>query len=227
MALARFKDLCLDASDAHGLGAFWATVLGRRLEANGRHDTVLRGATPTQTVWVDRVPEPKTVKNRVHLDVHTADIATLIAAGAKVLNDRDFRWVVMADPEGGEFCAFVRDEPPADRLYEIVVDCTDPSAVASWWAGVFGIESTAHDGGEWFSLPVLPGTSLDGMAFVPVPEPKTAKNRVHWDVIGSTAALVDAGARLLRPATEDPEPDRTWDVLADPEGNEFCVFPET
>jgi hypothetical protein len=36
---------------------------------------------------------------------------------------------------------------------------------------------------------------------------------------------VGAGAGLLRPATEDPEPDRRWDVLADPEGSEFCVFP--
>jgi len=56
-------------------------------------------------------------------------------------------------------------------------------------------------------------------------ELKTAKNRVHWDVRGSSAALLDAGARMLRPATADPEPDRIWDVLADPEGNEFCVLP--
>ncbi|MCA1844386.1 MAG: hypothetical protein LC792_14590, partial [Actinobacteria bacterium] len=75
-----------------------------------------------------------------------------------------------------------------------------------------------------FSLEGLPGTSFDGMAFVPVPEPKTVKNRVHWDVKGSVAALLEAGARMIRPATEDPEPDRAWDVLADPEGNEFCVF---
>jgi hypothetical protein len=62
------------------------------------------------------------------------------------------------------------------------------------------------------------------MSFVPVPEPKTVKNRVHWDVKGSVPALLEAGARMIRPATEDPEPDRNWDVLADPEGNEFCVF---
>ena len=43
---------------------------------------------------------------------------------------------------------------------------------------------------------------------------------VHWDVWGSTAELLDAGARLLASRT----PDTPWDVLADPEGNEFCVF---
>jgi predicted enzyme related to lactoylglutathione lyase len=79
-------------------------------------------------------------------------------------------------------------------------------------------------GGSWFSIGPLPGTSFDGLAFVPVPEPKAAKNRVHWDVHGSAQALVDAGARMIRPSTEDPEPDRRWDVLADPDGNEFCVF---
>ena len=54
---------------------------------------------------------------------------------------------------------------------------------------------------------------------MPVPEPKTVKNRVHWDVLTpSVAALVEAGATVL---SEQPG----WTVLADPEGNEFCAFP--
>jgi predicted enzyme related to lactoylglutathione lyase len=224
MALATYKDLVIDASDARRLGAFWAAALGLRLEENGPDDVVLRGATPAHTVWIDRVPEPKAVKNRVHLDVHTADIGSLTAAGATVLNDTDFEWVVMADPEGQEFCAFVREQPPDDRLYEIIVDCADPAAVAGWWGQVFDVKVESHDGGSYFSIGPLPGTAFDGMAFVPVPEAKTAKNRVHWDVRGSAAALVDAGARMIRPSTDNPEPGRTWDVLADPEGNEFCAF---
>jgi catechol 2,3-dioxygenase-like lactoylglutathione lyase family enzyme len=224
MALATYKDLVIDASDARRLGAFWAGALGLRLEENGPNDVVLRGPTPAHTVWIDQVPEPKTVKNRVHLDVHAADIGSLTAAGGIVLNDTDFKWVVMADPEGQEFCAFVREQPPDDRLYEIIVDCGDPAAVAAWWGQVFDVEVESHDGGSYFSIGPLPGAAFDGMAFVPVPEPKTAKNRVHWDVHGSAAALVDAGARMIRPSIENPEPDRGWDVLADPEGNEFCVF---
>ena len=224
MALATFKDLVIDASDAGRLGAFWARALGRRLEENGPNDVVLRGQSATQTVWIDQVPEPKTVKNRVPLDVHTGDIGALTAAGATVLNDSDFRWVVMADPEGQEFCAFVREQPPEDLLYEIIVDCADPGAVAAWWGEVFGVKAESQDDGAYFSLEGLPGTSFDGMSFVPVPEPKTVKNRVHWDVKGSVPALLEAGARLIRPATDNPEPDRNWDILADPEGNEFCVF---
>jgi catechol 2,3-dioxygenase-like lactoylglutathione lyase family enzyme len=225
MALATYKDLCINASDAPALAAFWAGALGLRPEDNGPTDLVLRGRTPTRTIWIDQVPERKTVKNRIHLDVHCGAVADLTALGAAVLNDTDFRWVVMADPDGQEFCAFVRPEPPEDRLHEIVVDCADPGATAAWWGDVFGLDVTAHDNDGWFSLERLPGTSFDGMSFVPVPEPKEVKNRVHWDVTGSVPALLEAGARMLRPVTEDPEPDRTWDVLADPEGNEFCVFP--
>jgi glyoxalase superfamily protein len=55
---------------------------------------------------------------------------------------------------------------------------------------------------------------------VPVPEPKTVKNRMHLDVVGDTQALIAAGATLVRERGGDIE----WDVLADPEGNEFCCF---
>ena len=54
------------------------------------------------------VPEPKVVKNRIHLDVVAADLDALLAAGATVLRRRDdeIGWDVLADPEGNEFCRF-------------------------------------------------------------------------------------------------------------------------
>ena len=54
----------------------------------------------------------------------------------------------------------------------------------------------------------------------PVPEPKTGKNRMHLDVFGDKSELLELGATLVRERDGDIE----WDVLADPEGNEFCVF---
>ena len=61
----------------------------------------------------------------------------------------------------------------------------------------------------------------EGWSFVPVDEPKTVKNRIHWDVlVDSVDDLVVAGATLLR----GPEPDGNWSIMADPEGNEFCAF---
>ena len=69
MAIARFKDLCLDAGGPARLGAFWASVLGRTWEAEDGGG-LLTGPTPQHTIWVNRVPEGKAVKHRVHLDIY-------------------------------------------------------------------------------------------------------------------------------------------------------------
>ena len=54
----------------------------------------------------------------------------------------------------------------------------------------------------------------------PVPEPKSVKNRMHLDVTGDKSELIRLGAALVRARDDEIE----WDILADPEGNEFCVF---
>ncbi len=220
MAIARFKDLCLDARDPARLGAFWASVLGRTWEAQDGGG-LLTGPTSRHTIWVNRVPEAKTVKHRVHLDIYARDLADLQASGATIVEPRHGTrtWTVMADPEGGEFCAFPRPEIPAERLHGLVVDSADPQAQALWWGGVYGTGVTENDG--WFALEEVPGMPILTMDFVPVPEPKTVKNRIHWDVtVPTVTPLVGAGATVLR----EPDADIGWHVLADPEGNEFCAF---
>jgi hypothetical protein len=220
MALARFKDLCIDAVDPARLGASWA-ALGLRGEALENGDMVLRGERREHSVWINRVPEPKSVKHRVHLDVHGSSPDDLLALGARVLDDRSFRWGVMADPEGGEFCLFPRDEVPAYRLYELGVDCADHEALARWWADALGAR-WATDAVEGVSyVEDVPGLPFDGIAYGTVPEPKTVKNRIHLDVVAEDLdALLDAGAVLVRRRDDEIG----WDVLADPEGNEFCRF---
>ncbi len=215
MALATWKDLCIDVDDVATASAFWSRALD--LKPDG---TALRGPTLQHTVWLCEVPEPKTVKNRVHLDVHTPDVRELSSAGARVLDPDSFKWTLMADPEGQEFCAFLREEVSDTRLYELGVDCTDAAATATWWAQVFGVESGGDEDQGWYWIEKLPGFPYDCICFCPVPEPKVTKNRVHWDVIGDSIALQAAGASLVLPKGDD----RRWDVLADPEGNEFCVF---
>ena len=217
MAIARFKDLCLDAVDVTQTGEFWAAVLDMAWEPH-EGGGVLTGPTPGHTIWVNSVPEPKAAKNRVHLDIYARSLAGLEALGATVAEPFP-RWTVMADPEGGEFCAFLREEIPAERLHGLVVDCADPGASARWWGSVYGVEVT--DNGGWFTLEGVPGMPIRTMDFVPVPESKTAKNRVHWDVTTpEPTALVAAGAALLC----EPGGDIGWWVLADPDGNEFCAF---
>jgi glyoxalase superfamily protein len=219
MAIARFKDLCLDASDPARLGSFWAAALGRTLKTkDGSY--LLTGPTPRHTIWVSQVPEVKTVKNRVHMDIYTRTLEELVARGATIVQPQ-LRWTVMADPEGNEFCAFLHPDPPAERLHGLAVDSADSGAQARWWAEVYGIGVV--DSNAWFTLEGVPGMPIQTMDFDLVPEPKTVKNRVHWDVtVSDVAPLIRAGATLLRP----PDDDIGWHVLAEPEGNEFCAFTE-
>jgi Glyoxalase-like domain len=223
MAIARFKDMCLDAGDPARLGAFWAAVLGRTWQAQDNGEGLLTGPTPQHAIWVSRVLEAKTVKHRVHLDIYARDLGDLETLGATVVEPQHGTrsWTVMEDPEGGEFCAFLRSEIPAERLHGLVVDSADPEAQARWWARIYGVGVTRNDG--WFTLEGVPDMPIITMDFVPVPEPKTVKNRIHWDVtVADVAPLVEAGAAVLR----EPGGDIHWHVLADPEGNEFCAFAE-
>jgi hypothetical protein len=223
--LASYKDLCLDAVDPQVVGGFWAAVLGLDLQVRGDGQTLLTGPTPEHTVRVSRVAEAKSVKHRVHLDVNAASVEEVERLGATVL-ERFPRWTVMADPEGGELCVFVRDGAIRERLYEVVVDVgTDPEEAhraAQWWGRVLGGEvgRTEDDGGfSWVGK--VPGMPYDGIVFGPVPEPKTVKNRIHLDVTTpDVQELLEAGATLLRA----PDDEISWSVLADPDGNEFCAF---
>jgi hypothetical protein len=222
MTTAAYKDLCIDAVDAHRLGRFWAAALGLDLgpEPDDGRAADLSGPTPRHRVWMNPVPEAKTVKHRMHLDVHAASVDEHVALGATVLDADSFRWTVMADPEGGEYCLFVRDEPPAYRLDELVVDAVDAPAIAGWWAGMLGAR-IEHDDEGFPGLVDIPGAPFEAVVFAPVPEPKSVKNRIHVDVTTDDLdGLVASGARLLRPRDDEI----AWNVMADPEGNEFCAF---
>jgi hypothetical protein len=222
MALARFRKLCLDANDPARLGTFWAAVLHREWRPYPHGEGGVFGPTERHTLWLNAVPERRTVKHRAHLDVYAESLDGLEALGARVLlpEGDDRHWTVLADPEGGEFCAFLRAEPPPERLHGLVVDCADPAAQASWWGHVYGADVIHHPEG-YSTVTRVPDMPVETMDFVPVPEPKSVKNRLHWDVsVTSVGPLVDAGATILR----EPDGDIRWYVLADPEGNEFCAF---
>jgi hypothetical protein len=85
MAIARFKDLCFDADDAARLGPFWAAVLDRRWAPDDAGEGQVVGATPAHGIWINRVPEPHTVKNRVHVDVYALRLDDLTALGATIV----------------------------------------------------------------------------------------------------------------------------------------------
>lgn len=109
-------------------------------------------------------------------------------------------------------------------LHHMTVDCADARRVAEFWAAALGKELAERSDAE-FAMIGDGATDGQGWLFFQVPEPKTAKNRMHTDLrsddrAADVARLVGLGATVL--AEEDRWGTR-WTVLADPEGNEFCV----
>lgn len=113
-------------------------------------------------------------------------------------------------------------------LREIVVDCADPRAVAGFWSAVLGwpVTEAAH-GFFWLSSNGRPDGPPPLVVFVPVPEPKTVKNRLHIDLCPSGCDQAEELERLLglgAVRVDVGQGDAPWIVLADPEGNEFCLL---
>jgi predicted enzyme related to lactoylglutathione lyase len=107
----------------------------------------------------------------------------------------------------------------------LVLDCADPDIMASFWSAALGYEVLGAAGA--YVLLRAPSATKPKLLLQRVSEPKVAKNRMHLDIdtpdIHSEAARLEAlGARRIEPEPRS-EFGTSWIVMADPEGNEFCV----
>jgi catechol 2,3-dioxygenase-like lactoylglutathione lyase family enzyme len=108
-------------------------------------------------------------------------------------------------------------------LTEVLIDCADAERLSTFWCDVLGWKVIDRGGG---AVEIGGGTGVT-LVFLPVPEPKTIKNRVHLDVKandGNQAAEVERIEALGARRIDIGQGDVSWVVLADPEGNEFCVL---
>ena len=108
--------ITIDCADALGLARFWAAVFGTEIGSAVGDGPAYVDLLPVPGIPILRfqhVPEPKTVKNRVHLDVAVADLDAACAGvealggrriSADVFAEYTYRWIVMSDPEENEFC---------------------------------------------------------------------------------------------------------------------------
>jgi predicted enzyme related to lactoylglutathione lyase len=111
------------------------------------------------------------------------------------------------------------------RFTELIVDAADPDALATFWSTVLGwprlrVEGDAVEIGN-------PDHSLPTLVFVPVDDPKVVKNRVHIDVNPTANDQAEELERLLALGAthvDVGQGEQSWFVLADPEGNEFCLL---
>jgi predicted enzyme related to lactoylglutathione lyase len=242
----RLVHMVIDASDPRKLARFWAGAIGWVVEEEEGAEEV--DVQPAGHEYPDPVAlpivflpvsEPKAAKDRVHIDLasrsaeHQASLVERVRdLGARPLDigQGDVPWAVLADPEGNEFCVLeprdvYRDTGP---VAAVVMDSPDPVALAGFWELASGwVRSRSKD-----DVPVA-FRSPQGVGpyfeLLQVPEAKTVKNRVHIDVApdkgedqaAAVRQLQEAGAVL---ADVGQGAGVSWVVLADPDGNEFCVL---
>jgi hypothetical protein len=240
----RLVQIAMNARDSFALGQFWAEALGWTVssEEPGVANLEPVGFTYPDpvAVCVDiiAVAEPKTVKNRVHIDLATTSTAYQAALVARLqdlgampadVGQGDVPWTVLADPEGNEFCVL---EPRTvyqgtGPIAAVVVDCSDPRAMAWFWSEA--MDWTLHEVTD--NHAVLRSAESVGpyLEFLRTPDVKTVKNRVHLDLRpypGDVQAAEVARLRALGATDIDvgQGEDVPWTCLADPEGNEFDVL---
>ncbi|MFI6801129.1 VOC family protein [Streptosporangium canum] len=242
MAL-RLVQVNFKARDDSALGRFWAQALGWGVSSEGPGVTNLE---PEGFVWPDpagfyidvvTVPDPETVKYRVHLELATTSaahqaelVARLKELGATPadVGQGDVPWTVLADPEGNAFCVLEPREIYRDTgpIAAVVVDCADPRALARFWGEA--VDWTLHEVTDDHALLHSAKGVGPYLEFRRTPGVQTWWNRVHLDLLPYPVDDKEAEVARLRAlgATDIDlgQGDVPWTVLADPEGNEFCVL---
>jgi catechol 2,3-dioxygenase-like lactoylglutathione lyase family enzyme len=248
---APLVQVVMGAADPARLARFWSAALGWPIVVEEADEVVVepagddsaqRGQLPLIFV---RVSEVKTTKNRVHLDLASVSVeqqAALVVRleelGARRLDigQGDVSWVVMADPEGNEFCVVSHlgsvGKDPASAfagigpVAAVVFDCADPEGIAPFWAAATRWAALGRDDqGVWLRDVTAGGPYLD---LHRVSEPKQAELHVRLAVAPVAAddraaeveRLRDIGAR----EADAGRADARWVVLTDPEGNELGVL---
>ena len=114
------------------------------------------------------------------------------------------------------------DEAPAVvGLAALVVDCSDPPALAGWWGRLLGRAVSVDSDGD-ASMVTEGGLVID---FLRVPEGKSVKNRLHIDLrTTDLAAATEQVIALGASRADDVHEGGSWQVLRDPEANEFCLL---
>jgi catechol-2,3-dioxygenase len=117
----------------------------------------------------------------------------------------------------------------SSRRAAIAIDAVRPRVIADFWCSVLGWQVVEEDQGV-ISIAAGDG-SWPTIDVAPVPENKTAKNRIHLDLRADDLPTGDELERLLtlgaRHADVGQGADAAWTVLSDPEGNEFCLLSRT
>jgi predicted enzyme related to lactoylglutathione lyase len=217
--------LSFDANDPSGLARFWAGVLGREVAADGV--TLAPRNELEFAIRFTATDEKKTEPNQMHFDLTSASLEDQEAKVAQALElggqhidigqTGDEGHVVLADPEGNEFCVI---EPGNNFLADTGVigafSSDGSQAVGYFWSKALDWP-LVWDQDEETAIQSRDGGSKISWGGPPVRE-KTAKNRLHYELAadGDRQAEIDRLVALGATRVDEVQ-------LLDPDGNEFCV----
>jgi predicted enzyme related to lactoylglutathione lyase len=235
---AHLHAVSVDANDPRGLARFWAGVLGREMVGDPGHGIELP-PSDDRGFRVRFLPtdEPKVGRNQIHFDLTSTSLEDqrrrvdrALELGGRHLDigqSPDEGQVVLADPEGNEFCVIEPDNGfLADTDLIGAVNCDGSQAVGYFWSEALGWP-LVWDQDEETAVQAPYGGSKITWGGPPV-APKTGKNRWHLDIAppadGDQGAEVDRLVSLGARRIDIGQGEVGWVVLADPDGNEFCVL---
>ena len=234
---SRLTAVCFDAYDPSGLGRFWASVLGRRTTEDADGAIALPPGDDTE-LRIRFVPslEHKRGQNRMHFDLTSATVeeqqqtvATALGLGGRHIDvgqRPEEGHVVLADPEGNEFCVI---EPGNNFLAGCgligALACDGSQEVGYFWSKALDWPLVWDQDQETAIQSPRGGMKISWGG--PPVAPKTGKNRLHFDlavpVDGDHRAEVDRLVSLGATRLDIGQGEVGWVVMADPDGNEFCV----
>jgi hypothetical protein len=232
----RLVHIVVDATNAADLARFWTEALRWRIVIEDIREVEIAGREGDVPIIFVPVPEPKRSKNRIHFDLVSESesdqretVERLIGIGARRIDigQGDVRHVVLADPEGNEFCVVPPDYSSAETGLRgaIAYDAATP-ALGRFWSEAIDWP-VAYERGEYTGIRAPDGVG-PFITFGPPVAPKSAKNRLHLDIAptkdGDQRAEVERLLTLGATRVDIGQGDVSWVVLADPEGNEFCVL---
>ncbi len=237
---ANLVALTFDANDPSLLGRFWAGVLGRELVVEPDYpDIVVLLPNDDLEFRIEFVPtqEPKWGPNQMHFDLTSqsleeqqATVARALELGGRHLDigqGPDVDHVVMADPEGNEFCVIeAGNNFLADTGVIGALSSDGSQQVGYFWSEALGWP-LVWDQDEETAIQSPRGGSKISWGGPPY-DPKLGKNRLHLDLAppaeGDQEAEVERLIALGAKRIDIGQGDVDWEVMADPDGNEFCVL---
>ncbi len=235
---SRVISLCLDANDPHRMAQFWAEALGWEIDESDGETALVPTDDTGFGILFEPTPEKKVGQNNIHLDLTTTSledkqdvVSRLIQAGARHVDigqREEEGHVVLADPEGNEFCIIAPHNEflaGCPRLGAINADGTRRAGL--FWSEVLGWP-LIWDQDDETAIRAPDGTGTIIQWSGPPLMRKAGKNRLHLDIAPPDSVdqkdEVDRLIQLGATRIDVGEGDASWVVMADPDNNEFCVL---